>query len=143
MSSSGGLRTSAPRLRSSYLRRPRSLNQTCWGFGLILLSSLALLLRSGSIVRVDANGVPPQQQPNNINIDDNNDNNVKAVPPPTKQPNFLFLQTDSMDGRVLDPTSPLWNIMEMPNLRRVAANGVNFANNYSPSPQVFILRHDV
>eukprot|EP01006_Ploeotia_vitrea_P029537 TRINITY_DN62062_c0_g1_i1.p1 TRINITY_DN62062_c0_g1~~TRINITY_DN62062_c0_g1_i1.p1 ORF type:complete len:566 (+),score=66.39 TRINITY_DN62062_c0_g1_i1:32-1729(+) len=52
-----------------------------------------------------------------------------------KRPNILFLQTDSMDGRVLDPTNPLWDVMELPNFRKVARNGVNFVRNYAASPQ--------
>ena len=35
--------------------------------------------------------------------------------------NVLFLMCDSMDGRVLDPTGPLYERLEMPNLRRLAA----------------------
>eukprot|EP01084_Bolivina_argentea_P162560 282888_1 len=48
--------------------------------------------------------------------------------------NILFLQSDEMDGRVLDPTHPIWNILEMPNLRKLAKNGINFINSYTNSP---------
>ena len=48
--------------------------------------------------------------------------------------NILFLQSDEMDGRVLDPSSPIWNIVQMPNLRALAKEGINFVNNYCNSP---------
>lgn len=40
-----------------------------------------------------------------------------------------------MDGRVLDPASPVWARLEMPNLRALAAEGANFVNTYAASPQ--------
>ena len=52
-----------------------------------------------------------------------------------KPANVLFLMCDSMDGRVLDPTSPVHEALEMPNLRRLAAEGVNFVKTYAASPQ--------
>ena len=52
-----------------------------------------------------------------------------------EQPNILFLMCDSMDGRVLDPTSPVSSRLEMPHLRALASTGVNFLNTYAASPQ--------
>ena len=46
----------------------------------------------------------------------------------------IFLQSDEMDGRVLDPSSPIWNVVEMPNLRNLVTEGINFVNNYCNSP---------
>ena len=40
-----------------------------------------------------------------------------------------------MDGRVLDPTSPVAARLEMPNLRALAAEGANFLRTYAASPQ--------
>ena len=51
------------------------------------------------------------------------------------KPNILFLMSDSMDGRVLDPTSPVSQRMELPHLRRLAAQGTNFINTYVAAPQ--------
>lgn len=56
-------------------------------------------------------------------------------PPNASRPNILFLMCDSMDGRVLDPTSPVSSRVEMPNLRKLASRGVNFINTYAASPQ--------
>ena len=64
-----------------------------------------------------------------------------APSPPTpgpanhSRPNVLFLMCDSMDGRVLDPSSPVYQRLQMPNLRKLAARGVNFVNTYAASPQ--------
>ena len=43
---------------------------------------------------------------------------------------------DSMDGRVLDPSSDVSQRVAMPNLRMLAAEGVNFVRTYAASPQV-------
>ena len=51
------------------------------------------------------------------------------------QPNILFLMCDSMDGRILDPTSPISSFVQMPNLRKLAGRGTNFINTYAASPQ--------
>ena len=40
-----------------------------------------------------------------------------------------------MDGRVLDPASPLYKTAAMPNLRRLASQGASFLNTYITSPQ--------
>ena len=56
---------------------------------------------------------------------------ASATPPP----NILFLMCDSMDGRILDPTSPVSKRVAMPNLRQLAAQGTNFINTYAASPQ--------
>lgn len=58
-----------------------------------------------------------------------------AVPRDKKPANILFLMCDSMDGRVLDPTSPVSQRMEMPNLRKLASIGTNFVRTYAASPQ--------
>jgi arylsulfatase A-like enzyme len=42
---------------------------------------------------------------------------------------------DSLDGRLLDPTSPYWNKVSLPHMRGLAAKGVNFARTYTASPQ--------
>ena len=48
---------------------------------------------------------------------------VSGLPTKSKK-NILFLMCDSMDGRVLDPTSPIWDRVQMPNLRALAASGM-------------------
>ena len=40
-----------------------------------------------------------------------------------------------MDGRVLDPSSPVSQRMAMPNLRQLASEGTNFVRTYAESPQ--------
>lgn len=45
------------------------------------------------------------------------------------KPNILFLMTDQMQGRVLDPNSPCIT----PNLDRLAARGVRFPRAYTPN----------
>ena len=50
-------------------------------------------------------------------------------------PNILLLFCDSMDGRLLDPSSPLWSTVDMPNLRGLATRGTNFVRTYAASPQ--------
>ena len=52
-----------------------------------------------------------------------------------KQPNIIFLMTDSMDGRNMDPTSNQYSLIDMPNLRNVANEGVQFVRTYTSSPQ--------
>jgi len=47
----------------------------------------------------------------------------------TTQPNILFLMTDQMQGRVLDPDHPC----HTPNLDRLAARGVRFTRAYTPN----------
>ena len=47
-----------------------------------------------------------------------------------KRPNILFLMTDQMQGRVLDPGHPC----KTPNLDRLAARGVRFSQAYTPNP---------
>ncbi len=47
----------------------------------------------------------------------------------TEQPNLLFLMTDQMQGRVLDPDSPCLT----PNFDRLAARGVRFTRAYTPN----------
>jgi len=43
--------------------------------------------------------------------------------------------SDSMDGRVLDPSSPVSKRLQMPNLRKLASEGTNFVRTYAESPQ--------
>ncbi len=47
----------------------------------------------------------------------------------TKRPNILFLMTDQMQGRVLDPDSPC----RTPCFDRLAARGVRISNAYTPN----------
>lgn len=49
--------------------------------------------------------------------------------------NVLLLLSDSMDGRVLDPGSPIASKVHTPAFDELARNGVNFANAYAASPQ--------
>ena len=51
-----------------------------------------------------------------------------------KKPNVLFLMCDSMDGRVMDPRSPVYERLEMPNLRRLMTHRVNCGHG-AASPQ--------
>ena len=44
-------------------------------------------------------------------------------------PNILFLMTDQMQGRVLEPDNPC----RTPNLDRLAARGVRFRRAYTPN----------
>jgi len=54
----------------------------------------------------------------------------------TRKPmNILFLMSDSMDGRVLDPTSPISSYLEMPYMWSLASQGVNFVSTYANNPQ--------
>lgn len=50
------------------------------------------------------------------------------------QYNVLFLSSDSMDGRLLDPSTRYHTLVGMPALRGLAASGANFAMAYSHSP---------
>ena len=60
---------------------------------------------------------------------------VMGLPTPSSKRNILFLMCDSMDGRVLDPTSDVSKRVRMPNLRRLAESGTNFVRTYAESPQ--------
>ena len=51
------------------------------------------------------------------------------------KPSVIFLMCDSMDGRVMDPSSEIFRSVEMKNLRALASKGVNFVNTYAASPQ--------
>merc|ERR550534_689239 len=59
-------------------------------------------------------------------------NNVAARKRP---PNILFLMADEMDGRVVDPTSPISKMVKTPFFDSLAKEGANFIRTYSPSPQ--------
>ena len=52
-----------------------------------------------------------------------------------RRPNVIFIMTDSMDGRSLDPLSAQYSLLNMPNLRNLAKQGVSFVRHYSNSPQ--------
>lgn len=47
----------------------------------------------------------------------------------SKRPNILFLMTDQMQGRVLDPEHPC----QTPNLDRLAKRGIRFSHAYTPN----------
>lgn len=49
--------------------------------------------------------------------------------------NVIFLMVDSMDGRLVDPASPVSRRVALPFLDRLAAEGVTFSRTYTPSPQ--------
>ena len=52
------------------------------------------------------------------------------------QPNIIWLQTDSMDGRLLDPTSDYYYKIYMDGIKsQLVGNGVNFAKHHTASPQ--------
>lgn len=51
----------------------------------------------------------------------------------TISPSILFLQCDEMDGRVLDPSSPFSRIVDLPNLRKLANEGVTLTS-YTNNP---------
>merc|ERR1712195_59792 len=59
---------------------------------------------------------------------------VAALPVSNKH-NILFLMCDSMDGRVLDPTSAISSNLDLPYMWSLASQGVNFASHYSNNPQ--------
>ena len=50
------------------------------------------------------------------------------------KPSILFLFSDEMDGRILDPNSPQTK-PPLPNLHRLATSGAVFTQTYSQSPQ--------
>ena len=53
-----------------------------------------------------------------------------------KRPNILFLMTDSMDGRVIDPQATQAQAVELPFLRDfLSSEGTNFVRTYVNSPQ--------
>lgn len=54
---------------------------------------------------------------------------------PAAPPNILFLMSDSMDGRVIDPASPVATYVKTPTLDALAADGLNFVRTYAASPQ--------
>lgn len=60
---------------------------------------------------------------------------ANTLPHVANKHNILFLMCDSMDGRVLDPTSPVSQRVSMPNLQALAASGTNFVRTYAESPQ--------
>ena len=51
------------------------------------------------------------------------------------KPNILFLMCDSMDGRIVDPTSPVSARSATPTFDSLAKAGVNFVRTYAASPQ--------
>jgi arylsulfatase A-like enzyme len=56
---------------------------------------------------------------------------VAAAP---SQRNVVFLSSDSMDGRLLDPRTRYETLVAMPALRKLASSGANFVRAYSHSP---------
>lgn len=53
-----------------------------------------------------------------------------------RAPNMIWLQTDSMDGRLLDPTSTYYNKLKMAGIKKsLVGNGATFARHYCASPQ--------
>ena len=53
-----------------------------------------------------------------------------------RAPNIIWLQTDSMDGRLLDPTSPYFYKMKISGVKdRLLGHGVTFARHFTNSPQ--------
>ena len=53
----------------------------------------------------------------------------------SNMPNILFLMCDSMDGRNMDPTTQQYSLINMPTLRSIASQGVNFIRTYTNAPQ--------
>jgi choline-sulfatase len=52
------------------------------------------------------------------------------------RPNIIWLQADSMDGRLMDPASPYNSVWMMTGLRRfLFPNAVTFSRHYTNSPQ--------
>ncbi len=49
-------------------------------------------------------------------------------------PNILLLVVDSLDGRLIDATSPVYDEVALPKLRALAAESANFVRAYSPNP---------
>jgi arylsulfatase A-like enzyme len=61
---------------------------------------------------------------------------VAAVGASARAPNIIWLQTDSMDGRLLDPTSPYWWKTKSVDFKQsLTDGGVAFARHYTNSPQ--------
>lgn len=59
---------------------------------------------------------------------------VFAAPP--QRPNIIWLQTDSMDGRLLDSTSDYFYKIYLEGIKsHLIPNGVNFVRHYTASPQ--------
>ena len=55
---------------------------------------------------------------------------------PNSQPNIIWLQTDSMDGRLLDSTSDYYYKVKLEGIKRgLVGAGVNFVRHHTASPQ--------
>ena len=67
-------------------------------------------------------------------------NSILVLGSVLNKPNILFLMSDSMDGRVLDPTSPVSSRLELPHLRRLAALGTNNAELAAGHVHTLVLR---
>jgi arylsulfatase K len=53
-----------------------------------------------------------------------------------RAPNIIWLQTDSMDGRLLDPTSPYYDKVKLRGIKGgLVAKGATFARHFTASPQ--------
>jgi len=46
----------------------------------------------------------------------------------------MMLQVDEMDARLMDPSSELYHLVQLPNLRKLASQGINFVNSLCESP---------
>ncbi len=58
------------------------------------------------------------------------------APTSARPPNIIFLQTDSMDGRLLDPTSPYFYKLKAKGFKDYLVDGgASFARHYTNSPQ--------
>jgi choline-sulfatase len=59
-----------------------------------------------------------------------------AAPWTASPPNILWLQVDSLDGRLLDPTSPYYDKLLLRGVKEtMVAAGVSFVRHYTNSPQ--------
>ena len=60
----------------------------------------------------------------------------RAAPWTDNPPNVLWLQVDSMDGRLIDPTSPYYDKLLLPEFKkRFVSAGAAFVRHYTNSPQ--------
>ena len=61
---------------------------------------------------------------------------LALAPADARAPNIIWLQTDSMDGRMLDPTSPYYEKVFLRGVKAdLVANGATFARHFTASPQ--------
>ena len=61
---------------------------------------------------------------------------VAAAAAAALPPNIIWLQTDSMDGRLLDSTSPYYDKLKLTGIKKnLIGKGANFVRHYTASPQ--------